>query len=207
MPAAVARDLDVRVVVVRLDVEPGPKAELRVRRGAEIDHLGQRAVHAVALVGPPERTTRVRVGGNEAVARRAVELDLHASPRKLDVADRVLVHRGPECAAGRHGVAEHDVRGLTRRCGLGIAVLLVRSRAEERVGCNEVRVELLDAGLTALLEDRIDVRRRIDSLDHQRADEVLAAGLLTEELEEHVRQAVVGRGRLEVGPIVELRIG
>ena len=117
------------------------------------------------------------------------------------------MHRGPEDAADRNGVAEHDVRGLTSGCALRIAVLLVRGRADERVGRDEVRVELLDAGLTALLEDRIDVRRRIDSLDHQRADEVLAAGLLTEELEEHVRQAVVGRGRLEVGPIVELRIG
>src|SRR5439155_25133893 len=103
-----------------------------------------------------------------------------ASTRKLDVADRVLMHSRSEDAARRYGVAEHHARGLTGGCALRVAVLLVGGHGDERVRRSEIRVQLLDAGLAALLQDGVDVRRRVDSLEHQCTDEVLAARLLAE---------------------------
>src|SRR5207245_8945684 len=79
-------------------------------------------------------------------------------------------------------------------------------RADERVGGDEGGEELLESRLATLLEHRVDVRGRVDAFGHHRPDQVFTAGLLAQVFEEGVRLAVMSGGRLDVGPVVELRV-
>ena len=205
--AGIGRYLDIPVVVVRLHLEPRPEGELRGGRRTEIDRPCEAAVHPVALVRPPERAPRMWLRRDEPVRRRPVEPEPHGGPRELHIPHGVLVDGRPERPARRDRVAHDDVRGLPRRRSLRIAVAAVRHRADERVRGDEVAEELLDPGLPTLLQDGVDVLRSIDALLHERTDEVLTAGLLAEELEEQERHAVVHRGGVEIGPVVELGVG
>src|SRR5439155_6731326 len=65
--AAVGRDLNIGVVVVRLDAIPRPERELGIGRRPKVDGLRQRGVHTVATIPPPERAAGVRIGRDETV--------------------------------------------------------------------------------------------------------------------------------------------
>ena len=111
-----------------------------------------------------------------------------------------------ERAAELDLVADDDRRRLPRGRTLRIGVWPIGVHTDEHVRGYEVQPLLLNAGLTALFQDRVDVSRRVDTLPHERAHDVLAAGVLAQVLEEHEREPVMRSRRVEVSPVVQLRV-
>ncbi len=117
------------------------------------------------------------------------------------------MHGRLERPARRDGIADHDCSRLARRGALWIGVGAISVDIYELVRGHEVEPLLLDAGLAALLEHRVEVGRRVDPLLHERANEVLPAGVLAKIFQEHEREAVVRPRRVQVGPVVHLGVG
>ena len=199
---AVAQVLSVRIVRRRV-----LRGERRRRRLAEIDRAREAAIEAVGAIGPPHRGARVRIGRQDLRSHASGEGDRDVRARQLDVARGVLVHGGGELPARRHAILIGRGRRGLRRLARGIARRRVRRRrADERVRGDEVRVQIVEALLTARLQDGIEVRRRIDAVVDEGVDERVAAGVLPQEVEEDLCVPVVRLRLLELGPVVELRV-
>ena len=102
------------------------------------------------------------------------------------------MHRARELAAERHAIlvgrGRSDARDRAVRVGRR---LIDGGRPEERVRRDEVRVQLVEALLAARLQHHIHIGGRVDALVDERVDQRVAAGLLTQEVEEEVRLPVV----------------
>src|SRR5438093_1019392 len=102
--AAVRRNRDVPIVVVRLDLVPRPERELRARRLRHVDRAREATVETVGAIGPPHRGAGVRIGRHDLAAQRAAELHGREGARQLDVSSRVRMHRARELASERHAI-------------------------------------------------------------------------------------------------------
>ena len=206
MRAAVGRHRDVPIVIVLLDLVPGPEREGRAGRGAQVDRARERAVQSVGPIRPPQRVSGMRIGREQLRLPSTVEVDRHRRTRQLDVARGVFVRARREGVAQRHAVLIRRARRRPKGQAAGVAVPRFGRRPDERVRRGEVREELLEAALPPRPEYGIEVSRGVDALRHEGVDEVVAARLLPCELEEQVGEPIVRLRLLELGPVVELRV-
>ena len=118
------------------------------------------------------------------------------------------MHGGRELATRRHAV-------LIRRGGRGLGRLAARVArrrvgglgSDERVGGDEVGVEIIETLLSARLQDGVEVSGGVDTVVDERVDERVTTGVLPQEVEKDLRLPVEGLRLFELGPVVQLGVG